>query len=78
MLYRYAEYKSYDTAQSGADVEEFADYEDISDWALEGLDWAVNAGLVNGVGSNTIAPLSSATRAETATLLMRFIEAYAA
>ena len=78
MLYRYAAYKDYDTTQGGMAIREFEDYEDISDWALEGLDWAVNAELVNGVGNNTIAPLSSATRAETATLLMRFIEAYAA
>ena len=78
MLYRYAAYKDYDTTQGGMAIREFADYEDISDWALEGLDWAVNAELVNGVGNNTIAPLSSATRAETATLLMRFIEAFEA
>ena len=78
MLYRYAAYKDYDTTQGGMAIREFEDYEDISDWALEGLDWAVNAELVNGVGNNTIAPLSSATRAETATLLMRFIEAFEA
>ena len=78
MLYRYAEYKDYDTTQGGMAIREFEDYEEISDWALEGLDWAVNAELVNGVGNNTIAPLSSATRAETATLLMRFIEAFEA
>ena len=78
MLYRYAAYKDYDTTQGGMAIREFADYEDISDWALEGLDWAVNAELVNGKENNLLDPTGSATRAETATLLMRFIEAYAA
>ena len=59
-------------------IREYADYSSISDWALEGMDWAVNAGLVNGTGNNRLDPTGSATRAETATLLMRFVETYEA
>lgn len=74
MLYRYAQYKGYDTTQSGADVQNFADYEDISDWALEGVTWAVNAGLLNGKGSGILDPTGNATRAEVAQILMNFCE----
>lgn len=74
MLYRYAQYKGYDTTQSGADVEDFADYEDISDWALEGVTWAVNAGLLNGKGNGILDPTGDATRAEVAQILMNFCE----
>lgn len=74
MLYRYAQYKGYDTTQSGADVQGFNDYEDISDWALEGVTWAVNAGLLNGKGNGILDPIGDATRAEVAQILMNFCE----
>ena len=74
MLYRYAQYKGYDTTQNGADVQDFADYEDISDWALEGVTWAVNAGLLNGKGNGILDPIGDATRAEVAQILMNFCE----
>lgn len=74
MLYRYAQYKGYDTTQSGADTQDFTDYADISDWALEGMTWAVNAGLLNGKGNGILDPTGNATRAEVAQILMNFCE----
>lgn len=74
MLYRYAQYKGYDTTQSGTDVQDFTDYEDISDWALEGVTWAVNVGLLNGKGNGILDPIGDATRAEVAQILMNFCE----
>ncbi len=38
------------------------------------MEWAVGAGLMQGRGENTLAPDGTATRAEAATLFMRFIE----
>ncbi|WP_162611095.1 choice-of-anchor I family protein [Flavonifractor sp. An91] len=75
MLYRYAQYKGYDVSQAGMEVREFTDYDQISGWALEGMTWAVNAGIISGVGSNTLNPLGTASRAEAAAILMRFLEA---
>ena len=72
ILYRYAQYKGYDTTQGGMAIREFADYGAISDWAVDAMQWAVNAGLISGVGGNQIAPTSTATRAQVATMLMRF------
>ena len=74
MLYRYAQYKDYDTALGGMAVREFSDYGSISDYAAEAVSWAVDAGILNGVGGNRLAPQGSATRAQVAAMLMRFIE----
>ena len=74
ILYRYAQYKGYDTTQGGMSIREFSDYEQISDYALEPMTWAVNAGLINGTTSTTLAPTGSGTRAQAAALLMRFCE----
>ena len=74
MLYRYAQSKGYDTALGGMAVREFSDYGSISDYAAEAMTWAVDAGILNGVGGNRLDPQGQATRAQVATMLMRFIE----
>lgn len=74
ILYRYAQYKGYDTTQGGMAIREFADYGSISSWAAEAMGWAVNAGLISGVGGNQIAPTGTATRAQVAQILMNFCE----
>ncbi len=74
ILYRYAQYKGYDTTQGGMAIREFDDYGDISDYALEAMAWCVNIGIIQGTDSTTIEPQNSATRAQVAAILMRFIE----
>ena len=73
MLCRYAEYKGCDVSGS-ADLSAYADSAGISSYAASPLAWAVSSGLVNGVGDNSLLPQGSATRAQAATILMRFIE----
>ena len=73
MLYRYAQYKGYDTTQGGMAIREFDDYESISDYAMGAMAWAVNTGLVKG-DSNLLYPKGTATRAELAALFHRFAE----
>ena len=75
ILYRYASAKKYDVTQGGMAVREYEDYETISSWAKEAMQWAVNAKLINGKTETTVNPLDNATRAEAATVIMRFIEA---
>ena len=75
MLYRYAQYKDYDVTGS-ADLSGYADADSVSSWAQYAVAWAVDAGLISGVGNNTLNPQGSATRAEIATILMRFVEAF--
>ena len=55
-----------------ADLSAFADYGDISTWALDGMLWAVSVGMINGRDDNILAPAATSTRAEMATMFMRF------
>ena len=73
ILLRYAQYKSYDTTAS-ADLRAYNDAGSISAWALEALQWANGAGLISGRSSTLLAPAGSTTRAETAVILVRFLE----
>lgn len=73
IFYRYAQYKGYDTTQGGMAIREFGDYESISDYAMGAMAWAVNIGLVKG-DSNLLYPNGTATRAEIAAMLHRFVE----
>ena len=53
----------------------FADGAEISDWAKQPVQLMQAEGLIQGVGSNQFAPKKTATRAEVASVLMRFIKA---
>ena len=77
ILYRYAQAKGYDTTQGGMAIREYADFEQISDYAVEAMTWAVNTGLISGTSTTTLSPQGLATRAQVATILMRFIEGMA-
>ena len=74
ILYRYAQFKGYDTTQGGMAVREISDYENISDYARPAMAWAVNAGIMGGMDDGTLMPQGKATRAEAATMLMNFCE----
>lgn len=73
ILYRYAQYKGYDVSGS-ADLSAFTDATSISDYAVSALQWAVDAGLINGKGNGILDPKGSATRAEVSAILSRFCE----
>lgn len=74
-LLRYAQMRGYDVTGRGA-LDSFADGDSVSDWALEATQWAVDAGLMKG-DNGKLRPQDTATRAETAALFVRFIQAYA-
>ena len=68
ILYRYA--GSPDA--SGMVLREFADGDSVSAYAVDAIRWAVHEGLISGMENNTLAPQGTATRAQTAAVLMRF------
>ena len=72
VLYRYAQHKGYDTDQGGMALREYADYGRISAYALEAMVWANASGLITGDGG-MLNPQGSATRAQVATILQRFL-----
>ena len=73
ILYRYAQFKGYDTAASN-DLGSYTDASQISPYATAALQWANAEGLITGNTSTTINPKGNATRAEVSTILMRFCE----
>lgn len=72
ILYRYAAYKGYDVTATG-DLDSYTDAAEIGAYALEAMEWATGSSLISG-SNGALAPQSSATRAEAATILMRFLE----
>lgn len=73
MLYRYAQYSKLDTSAKG-DLSKFTDGGQVSSWASDAMAWAVGTGLISGKTADTLDPTGTATRAEVATILMRFSE----
>lgn len=72
MLYRYAEKAGEDITADTSELNKFIDTINISSYALEPLAWAVKNGIVSGTSSDTISPAGNATRAQVATMLMRY------
>ena len=75
ILFRYAKQKGYDVSKS-ADLNGFADANTVSTYAADAMRWAVASGLIQGSNSK-LNPKATASRAQVATILMRFMELYA-
>ena len=75
IFYRYADYKGYDLTVKG-NLDTFKDADKITDYAKTAMQWAVSSGLVKGKSGNLLDPQGTATRAEIAAMLHRFIEKY--
>ena len=73
ILYRYASYKGYDVTASGS-LNAYTDAAQVSSYAAAAMQWANGEGLITGVTGTTLDPQGSATRAQVATILMRFCE----
>lgn len=73
MLYRYAVSKGMVKGPVTADLSVFADANSVSNYAVEAMQWAVSTGLIGGMDGK-LNPQGSATRAQVATMLMRFAE----
>lgn len=73
MLYRYAVSKGMVKGPATADLSAFADANSVSSYAVEAMQWAVSTGLIGGMDGK-LNPQGSATRAQVATMLMRFAE----
>ena len=77
ILYRYAQNAKYDTDKV-ADLTAFPDVDDISAYARRALAWANAEGLVSGTlasdGETYLDPQGYATRAQVASILMRFVK----
>lgn len=76
MMYRYAKYKNYDLNKK-VDISKFKDGKMVSDFAKEGMQWAVGTGIITGKDNGTrLDPQANANRAESATIINRFLNKY--
>lgn len=73
ILWRYAQYKKLDVRANGSLMPELADRSLIASWAGEAVSWAYSRGIVRGKDTGCFDPEGSATRAEAATMLNRFL-----
>ncbi len=77
ILFRFAKLTEMDPPER-ADLSSFPDAKDVQSYAVEAFQWAVAKGLINGIldsgsGETFLRPGGSATRAQVATILMRFL-----
>lgn len=76
ILYRYAKLKGADVTAKG-ELESFPDHDQVKPYARDAFSWAVGAGIIQGDSNGSVATLSprnSATRAQVAAVLMRYLE----
>ena len=71
MLYNYAKYKGYDLTAAG-DLSQFPDSGSVADWAETAMSWANGNKLINGHDDGTIDAAGIGTRAQAASILMKF------
>ena len=75
IMHRYAKYKNYDVSVGdNTNILSYDDFADISEYAIEAMQYAAGTGLIKGRSASTLNPKDNATRAETAAILERFIE----
>ena len=76
ILYRFAQHKGYDvSAGEDTNILSFNDALTVSEYAIPAMQWACGSGMVNGIaqeGEMFLAPKDTTTRAQIATLMMRF------
>lgn len=71
LFYRYAQYKGWDVS-ARSDLSGYEDASEISAWAQSAMSWANAESLVTGVSAEALTPKAAATRAQVATMLLRF------
>lgn len=71
LINRYADRMGYPT-DIYQDLGSYTDAASVSPWARESMCWALGAGIIKGVTAKTLCPQDEATRAQVATMLIRF------
>ncbi|MBQ7500917.1 MAG: S-layer homology domain-containing protein [Clostridia bacterium] len=74
MMMKFAEKFKGDISYDDEALDKYADYGDISDYALTALKWAVSKGLISGMTEDTVGPQGIATRAQVSVIVMKFCE----
>lgn len=75
IMYRYASYKKCDLSKK-AELDKYEDKEQISEYAVESIEWANANGIISGTSETTISPKDNVQRCQVAAILKRFCENY--
>ena len=79
MMYRYAEYKKYESKEP-TDISAFTDADEVTEFAEKAMKWAVANGIIAGKenedGSYRLDPQGGTSRAECAIIIQRFMEKF--
>ena len=74
MLYRYAQIKGYDVSVGeDTNILSYVDAASISEYAVAAFQWSCGSGLTEGDENGALTPLATATRAQAAAMIMRFL-----
>lgn len=74
MLYRYAKEIGMDVSVGeDTNILSYTDAEEISEWAMDAMQWAVGSDLIEGRGEGVLAPKDDAKRSELANIMYRFV-----
>ena len=74
IMFRYAKFKNVDVSVGeNTNILSYDDAADVSEYAVEATQYAVGAGLVKGRTESTLNPKDTATRAEAATIIVRYL-----
>lgn len=74
MLYRFADYNGLELSAC-ADLSVYADADSVQPYAQDAMSWAIASGILTGFPDGTLAPAASATRAQAAAIMVRFLYA---
>ena len=74
ILWRYAQYKGVSVKANGTTMPDFADRAEIASWAGEAVSWSYSRGIMTGKSATRLDPNGGATRAEAATMMLRFLK----
>lgn len=74
MLFRFAEANGLDVS-ARADLSGYPDGSSVQSYAKDAMSWAIGAGIVSGFTDGSLSPAGTATRAQTAAILNRFVAA---
>ncbi|MGP1441692.1 MAG: S-layer homology domain-containing protein [Anaerovoracaceae bacterium] len=74
-LYRYASFKGFNVSET-ASLSQFSDNARLGDWAKRAVEWSVGTGIITGMNASTLNPSGTATRAQLAAMLTRFVTKY--
>lgn len=76
ILFRYAKSKGKGFALNGAYLLDYADQNEIADYAYEAVCWCTTTKVLTGKEENKVDPLGVATRAETAVIMQRLVSVF--